>query len=141
MVIKDFKRYRNSIESGLILGFIGSLSASCSAGSGKMGKGADKPNLVFVFADQWRAEAAGFAGNAQVKTPNLDRLAAESVNFSTAISTCPVSSPARASILTGQYPLTHGIFFNDKPLADNATSIAEVYREHGTGQLILGNGI
>ena len=138
MVIKDFKRYRNSIESGLILGFIGSLSASCSAGSGKMGKRADKPNLVFVFADQWRAEAAGFAGNAQVKTPNLDRLAAESVNFSTAISTCPVSSPARASILTGQYPLTHGIFFNDKPLADNATSIAEVYREHGYRTAYIG---
>lgn len=89
------------------------------------------PNLVFVFADQWRAQALGYAGNKQVKTPNLDRLADESLTFTTAISTCPVCSPYRASLLTGQYPLTHGIFYNDKPLKDEIKTIAEVYKDHG----------
>ena len=40
-------------------------------------------------------------------------------------------SPTRASILTGQYPLTHGVFHNDKPLRNEVETIAEVYKEHG----------
>lgn len=62
-----------------------------------------RPNLVFVFADQWRSGATGYAGNPVVRTPNLDRLAGESVNFRTAVSGCPVCCPYRASLLIGQY--------------------------------------
>ncbi len=106
-----------------------------------------KPNVVFVLADQWRAQTMGYAGNEVVKTPNLDRLAADNVNFPMAISTCAVCSPTRASIMTGQYPLTHGVFYNDKPLKNEAKTIAEVFREHGykTGYIgkwhINGHGI
>ena len=92
---------------------------------------ADRPNLVFIFADQWRAQATGYAGNKDVKTPNLDRLAKQSVNFSNAVSGCPVCSPYRASLLTGQYWLTHGIFYNDKPLNPDAVTIGKVYRRAG----------
>ena len=107
----------------------------------------NSPNVIFVFADQWRAQEVGYAGNAQVKTPNLDKLAGEAVIFRNAISNIPVSSPARASLMTGQYPLTHGVFYNDKPLATDATCIAEVYKENGyhTGYIgkwhINGGGI
>jgi len=97
-----------------------------------------KPNLVFVFADQWRAEATGYAGNRDVRTPNLDRLAAESVNFANAVSCCPVCSPYRAGLLTGQYPLTHGVFLNDVPLRNEAVSIAEVYRQAGYETAYIG---
>lgn len=90
-----------------------------------------KPNLVFVFADQWRAQATGYAGNPDVRTPNLDKLASESINFSHAVSGCPVCSPYRASLMTGQYWLTHGIFYNDKPLNPDATTIGKVYRRAG----------
>jgi arylsulfatase A-like enzyme len=93
--------------------------------------GRHKPNLVFVFADQWRAQATGYAGNADVRTPTLDRLAAESVNFANAVSGCPVCSPYRASLLTGQYPLTHGVFLNDVRLAGEAVTIAEAYKRAG----------
>jgi predicted AlkP superfamily pyrophosphatase or phosphodiesterase len=65
-----------------------------------------KPHVVYVFADQWRAAATGYAGDPNVKTPNLDRLAKESVNFTTAVSVCPVCTPYRASLLTGRYPTT-----------------------------------
>jgi arylsulfatase A-like enzyme len=92
---------------------------------------AGKPNLVFVFADQWRAQATGYAGNKDVRTPNLDRLAKESINFSNAVSGCPVCSPYRASQMTGQYWLTHGIFYNDKPLNPEAVTIGKVYRRAG----------
>jgi len=98
----------------------------------------DRPNVVFVFGDQWRAEATGYAGNPDVKTPHLDKLAAESVNFTTAVSGCPVCSPYRASLMTGQYWLTHGIFYNDKPLSNKATSVAQAYAQAGYDTAYIG---
>jgi len=98
----------------------------------------DKPNVVFVFADQWRAQATGYAGDRNVRTPNLDRLAQHSVNCANAVSCCPVCSPYRASLLTGQYPLTHGVFLNDVPLRNEAVSLAEVYRQAGYDTAYIG---
>ena len=69
-----------------------------------------KPNVVLVFADQWRAQATGYTGDVNVKTPRLDALSTESLNFTHAVSNCPVCSPFRGSLMTGQYPLTHGVF-------------------------------
>jgi arylsulfatase A-like enzyme len=104
---------------------------------------AGRPNLVFIFADQWRAQATGYAGNKDVRTPNLDKLARESVNFSNVVSGCPVCSPYRASLMTGRYPLTHGVFLNDVRLPaeggldqgrhcrPGAVSIAEAYNKAG----------
>ena len=97
-----------------------------------------QPNLVFVLADQWRAQDVGYAGNKQVITPHLDELARESVNFTTAVVTMPVCSPARASLMTGQYPLTHGVFYNDKPLPNEAFTLAEAYKAQGYATAYIG---
>jgi len=97
-----------------------------------------RPNVIYVFADQWRAEAVGYAGNKDVRTPHLDRLAGESVNFENAVSCCPVCSPYRASLLTGQYPLAHGVFLNDVPLRSEAVSIAEIYQGAGYKTAYIG---
>jgi arylsulfatase A-like enzyme len=93
--------------------------------------GTRPPNLIVVLADQWRAEAFGYAGNRDVKTPNLDRLQREGVRFVNAVSGMPVCSPMRASLLTGRRPLTHGVFLNDVPLNPQATTIAKVLRAAG----------
>jgi len=98
----------------------------------------EKPNVIVILTDQWRAQDLGYSGNQQVQTPNLDELARESMVFTNAISNCPVCSPARASLLTGQYPLKHGIFYNDKPLSSEAISIAEVYKENGYQTAYIG---
>jgi len=90
-----------------------------------------KPNIVFVFGDQWRAQATGYAGNPTVKTPHLDRFATESINLTQAVSGYPVCSPARASLLTGQFPLTHGVFVNDVHLDNSAVSIAQAFKQGG----------
>ncbi len=90
-----------------------------------------KPNVVFVFADQWRAQDLGYTGNNIVKTPTIDKLVEESVVFKNAVSGCPVCCPYRASLLTGQYPLTNGVFYNDKPLSPNANTIAKIYKKAG----------
>lgn len=85
----------------------------------------EHPNLIFVFADQWRGQATGYAGDPNARTPNLDRFARESVNAVNAVSGCPVCSPYRASLMTGQYPLTNGIFVNDQPLHGGFVSFAD----------------
>lgn len=69
----------------------------------------DSPNLVFIMADQWRGDAMGCIGKEPVKTPYVDALAAEGVNFTNAISSCPVSSPARGMLMSGMYPHKSGV--------------------------------
>lgn len=72
----------------------------------------DKPNIVVVMADQWRGTALGFMGQEPVMTPNLDLLAQEGVALTQAVSNYPVSSPARATFMTGQYPTSNGVTGN-----------------------------
>src|SRR6185436_16164764 len=90
-----------------------------------------KPNILIILADQWRAQAFGFAGDPNVKTPNLDRLQRQSFWFANAIAGVPVCCPTRASLLTGQRAVTHGVFLNDVPLATNAVTLAKVLAAAG----------
>jgi arylsulfatase A-like enzyme len=85
------------------------------------------PNIVLIFSDQHRQQATGYAGDPNVKTPFMDWLAGNGLNLSHAVSCAPVCSPYRASLLTGQYPLTHGVFVNDVSLVDNARVKPAVY--------------
>ncbi|MGI5817582.1 MAG: sulfatase [Armatimonadota bacterium] len=62
----------------------------------------DRPNIILLYADQMRADAIAAAGNPAIRTPNLDRLAAEGVLFSHCCSTTPVCVAARYSLLTGR---------------------------------------
>jgi arylsulfatase A-like enzyme len=118
---------------GLALVFLAMVLATIAAQAkqAEPQAGTRPPNVLFVLADQWRAEAFGYAGNPDVKTPNLDRLQREGVRFVNAVSGMPVCSPMRASFLTGQRPLTHGIFLNDVPLNPEAVTIAKVLRAAG----------
>src|SRR6266567_1684583 len=100
----------------LLLGLAGVASA------------AGPPNILFVIADQWRAQAFGFASDPNVQTPHLDRFERECVNFTQAVAGMPVCSPTRASLLTGQRPQTHGLFLNDVPLSANAVTLAKVLK-------------
>ena len=71
-----------------------------------------KPNLVFIMADQWRGSALGYLGLEPVHTPHLDRLAAAGVSFEEAVSSYPVSSPARGMLMTGKYPVASKVWGN-----------------------------
>lgn len=69
----------------------------------------DRPNVVFALTDDQGYWAMGCAGNDEVQTPNLDRLAAMGMRFENFFCASPVCSPARASILTGRIPSQHGV--------------------------------
>ena len=117
---------------------LGAAWVASAPGCARAGADPRKPNLVFVLADQWRAQAAGYAGDPNARTPNLDRLARESVHFTNAVSCCPVCSPFRACLMTGRYPLTHGVFMNDVCLSTDAVSLAQAFAGAGYGTAYIG---
>lgn len=98
----------------------------------------EKPNIVFVLADQWRAQSMGYAGNPDVKTPNLDKLASEGICFMNAISTNPVCTPYRAMLLTGKYSLKTGMFMNDVSLNPDTESFAKLFKQQGYNTAYIG---
>ena len=97
-----------------------------------------KPNVVFLLTDQWRMQALGYAGNTQVKTPNIDHLARESASFKHAVSGYSVCCPWRASFLTGQYPLTHGVIVNDVPITGEPVGLGDAFKNEGYHTAYIG---
>ncbi len=69
----------------------------------------DKPNIVFILADDLGWSDVGCYGHTFHETPNIDRLAAGGMRFTDAYAACSVCSPTRASIMTGKYPATLGL--------------------------------
>ena len=98
----------------------------------------EKPNVVYILTDQWRAKATGYNGDPNVVTPNIDRLATECLDFVNAISTSPVCTPARAALLTGRFPTTTGVFMNDIPLSPDESSIGKVFKSGGYETAYIG---
>ncbi len=68
-----------------------------------------RKNILFVLTDDQGAWAMGCAGNSELKTPNLDRLAENGMRFENLYCVSPVCSPARTSLLTGKIPSAHGV--------------------------------
>ncbi|SEE97116.1 sulfatase family protein [Ruania alba] len=90
------------------------------------------PNLVYIFSDQQSRDMVGTYGVGDVRTPNIDRLAADGVTFDHCVSSAPVCTPYRGMLLTGQHPLRNNCFENDRHLAtDIGDSFAEVMRTAG----------
>jgi arylsulfatase A-like enzyme len=87
--------------------------------------------VLLVMADEWRAQALGYAGDPNAHTPTIDRFARESVNFEQAVAGCSVCCPARASLVTGQYPLTNGVYINDVELQPKDVTLGEAFRNAG----------
>lgn len=122
---------------------------SCSA------KEQPKPNIIYVFPDQFRNCAMGFWNDEEytkavnwkadpVHTPNLDRFASESLVLSDAVSNCPLSSPYRGMFLTGMYPESNGITLNcmaerpESTLNPDAICLSDVLKANGYNCAYIG---
>lgn len=90
------------------------LFAVCAAGYGQSKRSSNekRPNFVFILTDDQPYDYMGCTGNEVVKTPNLDRLAAEGVLFTNAYITSAICTPSRVSIFLSQYERKHGVNFN-----------------------------
>ncbi len=113
---------------------LSSILAGCQADEQKQ----VHPNVIYILTDQWRASAFGYSGNDIVQTPRLDSLSREAINFKNAVSSMPVSTPYRASLMTGRYSTTTGMFINDLYLPSEELCMAEIYNEAGYNTAYLG---
>jgi N-acetylglucosamine-6-sulfatase len=99
---------------------------------------AERPNVLFVLCDDIRPAALGCYGSPNVRTPNIDRLAAEGVRFANAFCTTSLCSPSRASILTGLYAHHHGVRDNFTELPAQLPHWASRLHEAGYATAYLG---
>lgn len=104
-----------------------------------------KPNLLVVFADQWRGTAVGFRDE-QVLTPNIDKFAETSFYTEEAVTGCPLCSPYRGELLTGRHTAFTGIFGNcmtgyNFALAEDEICISDILKRRDIEQDISENGI
>ncbi len=113
-----------------LAGSLGAAAAACSTGPA-VKTGERRPNILYFFPDQMRAQAMGCMGNKDAKTPHIDRLAGEGVLFRNMLANTPVCCPARSILQTGQYCHVNGMVANDLRLREDRISIAEVLDKQG----------
>ena len=96
--------------------------ALCSCSKAEKPKEAEQPaktdkpmNVVVMLADDWRFDTLGAAGNPIVKTPHLDKLANEGVNFTQGYAANATCAPSRAALMTGRYGTRFGFEFTPTP--------------------------
>jgi arylsulfatase A-like enzyme len=94
--------------------------------------------ILLITTDQQRYDTLGVNGGAIARTPVLDRLATQGIRYERAQPTSVVCMPSRASILTGQFPSTHGAWMNGVPLAIEAPSFAECLHDAGYATALIG---
>ncbi len=82
-------------------------------------------NILFITTDQQRYDSLGCNGGSVARTPVVDQLAKEGINYTRAYNQNTVCMPARSTMLTGQYVRTHGVVANGIPLPTTAPSIAQ----------------
>jgi choline-sulfatase len=105
-----------------------------------------KPNLLFIWTDEQRADTMAVYGNKKIRVPNFNRLAAESIVFSNAYVTQPVCTPNRAAVMTGLWPHNSGLVTNNIPLPRETMCLNELiddsdYRTAYMGKWHLGDEI
>lgn len=101
----------------------------------------DRPNILLITADQLRWDCLGCMGNEVIQTPNIDEIASRGVLFRNSFSPDPICVPARASIMTGNYPqICTGTKRNGGKIKDDQPLLTEVlkgvgYRTYAMGKL------
>ncbi|MBS0261099.1 MAG: sulfatase-like hydrolase/transferase [Planctomycetes bacterium] len=99
---------------------------------------ANRPNVLWICADDHAAYVCGAYGNRIVRTPHLDRLAAEGQRFDRAFCNSPVCTASRQSFLTGRYPRTLGVTQLSTPLPASETTLAEILGSSGYRTAAIG---
>lgn len=102
------------------------------------GAAAAPPNVLWICADDHAPYVCGAYGNKQVRTPNLDRLAAQGMRFDRAFCNSPVCTASRQSFLTGRYPRTIGVTVLQTPLPASEPTLGELLKAAGYDTAAIG---
>lgn len=96
------------------------------------------PNVLFIFSDQLRADALSVYGERNIATGHLDRLAGQGVRFTNAVSSCPLCTPYRGMLMTGQAPTHSGIVLNHLNVEADQGCLAHVFNDAGYRTAFIG---
>jgi len=91
---------------------------------------AARPNVIWVFGDQHRAQALSCHGDPNARTPNIDNMAVEGVTFTNAVAGFPLCCPFRGSLISGRYP-HHCVRGHEFPLPDGQRTVAHAFNDAG----------
>ena len=102
-----------------------------------------KPNVLLISIDDLNDWVGCMGGHPQAKTPNIDRVAKMGTLFNNAHCQSPVCNPSRASMMTGRYPHTSGVYFlspdlKEAPVLKNLKTMPEVFADHGYKTMAAG---
>jgi len=98
----------------------------------------ERPNILFITLDQFRADSLSCAGHSVVKTPHLDMLAAHGVRFARHYSQAAPCSPGRAALYTGTYMMSNRVVANGTPLDERFDNVALAARRQGYDPVLFG---
>lgn len=121
-----------------------STSIPVIAASGSVDQTApSRPNVLFISIDDLNDWVGCLGGHPQAKTPNIDRLAGRSTLFENAHCQSPVCNPSRASMMTGRYPHSTGIYFlapdlKQAPALNGVKTMPEVFADHSYETMATG---
>ncbi len=127
---RDFLKGASAAAAGL------ALPGLLSGGPDK--KSSRPPNVLILFADQWRFSAFGAGSDPLVRTPNLDRLAREGALCRRTYSAYPLCTPNRSALMTSRYPHQTGMIRNNLMLPPSEKGFAEIFRDAGYSTLYIG---
>src|SRR5262245_27007656 len=108
-----------------------SLTALALAALAAPGFAADRPNILVVLSDDHSVPHVGCYGNPDIRTPNLDRFAAEGLRFDRAYVACPQCVPSRAAMMTGRSPVAIQMTRFSAPLPRDIPVYPELLRQAG----------
>src|SRR5579864_958083 len=119
------------------------LSTSLLAANSAFAAANSAPNVIVITIDTLRADHLGCYGYKQIKTPNIDALAADGARFDHAYTPVPVTLPAHSVIFTGTYPMLSGMHdFSANKLSPEQPTLASLLKEHGyTTGAVIGSAV
>ncbi len=118
------------------------LALTCALAAGQAPPPAERPNVIYIMADDQGYGDLGVQGHPYIRTPNIDRMAAEGARF-TDFYAQPFCGPSRAALMTGTYPARNSLAFNHIPRArtgihPNEITIAEILKTRGYRTALVG---
>jgi len=135
-ISKDMERKLSNLSAvGKITAGLAILSfnlGTAVAGNKQPSQSKKKPNVIILFSDQHNKDVMGFEGHPDVLTPNLDKLAKQSVVFDRAYCTTGICAPSRSSLMTGLYSRTMGLLSNGEKTSviNEVVSLASFFQQN-----------
>lgn len=122
------------MKSSFIILFFSLIFYSCN----KIPKPVSQPNIIIIYTDDQRFDAAGFNGNERIITPALDKIASQGVRFTNANVVFSLCSPSRAALLTGRYGSANGVLHLSSNLNEGEKTIADYLQKAGYQTAVSG---